>query len=69
MNELVFEVIEDADGGYWAECLTEPIFTQADTWEQLRAETRDAVTAFFFDGKVPQQIRLHMVRNEILPTA
>ncbi len=69
MNELVFEVIEEADGGYSAECLTEPIFTQADTWEQLRAETRDAVAAFFFDGKVPQQIRLHLVRNEILPTA
>ncbi|MBT6147906.1 MAG: 2-phospho-L-lactate guanylyltransferase [Gemmatimonadetes bacterium] len=69
MNELVFEVTEDAHGGYSAECLTEQIFTQADDWVQLRAETRGAVAAFFFDGQVPQQIRLHLVRNEILSTA
>ena len=28
MNELVFEVIEEADGGYCAECLTESIVTE-----------------------------------------
>ena len=28
MNELVFEVIEEADGGYRAECLTESIVTE-----------------------------------------
>jgi len=27
-NELVFEVTEEADGGYCAECLTENIFTR-----------------------------------------
>jgi hypothetical protein len=29
MPELVFEVVQEADGGYCAECLTENIFTQA----------------------------------------
>ena len=33
MNELIFEITQEADGGYVAECLTESIFTQADTWE------------------------------------
>ncbi len=28
MSELVFEVVQEADGGYCAECLTESIFTQ-----------------------------------------
>jgi len=37
MAELVFEVTQDADGGYCAECLTADIFTQADTWDELRA--------------------------------
>ena len=69
MNDIVFEVTEDEDGGYCAECLTEPIFTQADSWEQLRDEVRDAVTAYFFDRAKPTQIRLHLVRNEILTTA
>lgn len=65
-NELIFDVTEDADGGYCAECLTENIFTQADTWEQLRANAKDAVMAYFFDSPKPRWIRLRMVRNEIL---
>jgi hypothetical protein len=28
MPELVFEVVQEADGGYCAECLTENIFTE-----------------------------------------
>src|SRR6516165_8681707 len=27
MRELIFEVTQEADGGYWAECLTETIVT------------------------------------------
>jgi predicted RNase H-like HicB family nuclease len=65
-SELVFEVTEEADGGYVAECLTESIVTQGDTWEELRAMVRDAVDAYFFDGPKPDWIRLHLVRNEVL---
>ena len=49
MNELVFEVIQEADGGFCAECLTENIFTQADNWDELRKNVLQAVSAFFFD--------------------
>ena len=66
MNEIIFEVTEEADGGFVAECLTEPIFSQADTWDQLRDEVKDAVSAYFFDGARPSHIRLHLVRNEVL---
>ena len=69
MNDIVFEVTEEKDRGFTAECLTDPIFTQADSWEQLRSEVRDAVSAYYFDRPKPIQIRLHLVRNEILPTA
>jgi predicted RNase H-like HicB family nuclease len=65
-TELVFEVTEETDGGYSAECLTEDIFTQGDTWQELRANVKDVVNAYFFDGPKPQWIRLRMVRNEIL---
>ena len=47
MSELVFEVTQDGDGGFVAECLTEAIFTQADTWEELRTNVLEAVAAFF----------------------
>jgi len=58
MSELVFEVTQEADGGYCAECLTLDIFTQAGTWDELRANVREAVRAYFFDGAVPERVRL-----------
>ncbi|MFZ0590899.1 MAG: 2-phospho-L-lactate guanylyltransferase [Bryobacteraceae bacterium] len=69
MSELVFEVVREADGGYCAECLTENIFTQADSWDDLRKNAVDATTAFFFDRPLPARIRLHLVRDEILSVA
>ena len=68
MNDLVFEVTEESDGGFVAECLTEAIFTQADTWEDLRSNVREAVAAFFADQDQPASIRLHLVRDEVLAT-
>ena len=65
-SELVFEVTQDIDGGYVAECFSESIVTQGDTWEELRANVKDAVEAYFFDGTKPQAIRLHLVRDEVL---
>ena len=50
MSELIFEVIQEADGGFVAECLTESIVTEADMWEQLRANVREVVRAFYFDA-------------------
>jgi predicted RNase H-like HicB family nuclease len=69
MKELVFEVVQEADGGYTAEALGESIFTQADTWEELRANVREAVQAFYFDAAPPTSIRLRLVRDEVLAVA
>ena len=66
MNEIVFEVTQDTDGGFSAECLTESIFTQADTWDELRANVKEAAEAFYFDRPRPVTIRLHLVRDEML---
>jgi predicted RNase H-like HicB family nuclease len=66
ISELVFDVTEEAEGGYSAECLTENIFTQGKTWEELRANVKEAVSVYFFDGVKPQSIRLHLVRDEVL---
>jgi predicted RNase H-like HicB family nuclease len=68
MEELIFEVTQEADGGFVAACLTESIFTQADTWNELRSNVKDAVDAFYFDSAKPPLIRLHLVRDEVLAT-
>jgi hypothetical protein len=55
MQELVFEVTQEADGGFIAESLGEGVITQA-------------VEAYFFDSTPPKHIRLHLVRDEVLAT-
>jgi len=68
-TEIVFSVTQENDGGYVAECLSHDIFTQGDTWEQLRANVREAVSAYFFDQPKPSAVRLHLVRDELLAGA
>jgi len=65
-GQLVFEVIQEPDGGYVAQCLTESIVTQGDTWEELKDMVKDAVEGYFFDAPKPRSIRLHLVREEVL---
>jgi len=65
-GELVFEVTQEGDGGFVAECLSESIVTQGDIWQELKANVRAAVSAFFFDGAAPSQLRLHLVRDEVI---
>ncbi len=59
IDQVIFEVTQEADGGFVAECLSENIFTQADTWDELRSNVKEAVNAFFFDRPKPASIRLH----------
>ena len=69
MSELVFEVTQEADGGYVAEALGENIFTQGDTWEELRTNVREAVELFFEDQTKPDYVRLHLRKDEIMAVA
>jgi predicted RNase H-like HicB family nuclease len=66
MNELIFEVNQESDGGYSAECLTENIFTQGNSWAELCANVKEAVAAFYFDKPAPRHVRLRLVRDETL---
>ncbi len=70
--EIIFEVREDeSDGGYNASALGHDIFTEGETLAELRVNVREAVQCHFGDGvpgSVPQMIRLHFVRDEVLAT-
>jgi len=69
MKELIFEVTQEADGGFVAEAIGENIFTQADSWEELKANAQEAVHAYYFDSPAPASIRLRLVRDEGLAVA
>ena len=60
MDELIFEVAQESDGGFVAECMTEPIFTQADGWEELRTNVQEAVAAFFYEGSAKPTTTRHI---------
>jgi predicted RNase H-like HicB family nuclease len=60
MNEIIFLVEEDLDGGYIVRSLNDAIFTQADDLIELRAMVKDAVHCHCPDEQNrPQLIRLH----------
>lgn len=69
MDELVFDVTQEEDGGFCAAAVGESIFTQGDTWEELREMVLDATKGYFFDSKPPARIRLHLIRDEVLAVA
>ena len=66
MSELVFDVTQEADGGFVAESLGESIVTQADTWQELRDNVREAVQAYYFDSTPPGFVRLYLRHDEVL---
>lgn len=54
-------------GGYEARALGFSIFTQADSLDELRTMIRDAVSCHFPDNEKPSVLRLHMVKDEVIP--
>jgi len=66
--ELIFEVRDAEEGGYHARALGHGIFTQADTWDELRVNVREATALHFDDSEErPQIIQLHYVKDELIP--
>lgn len=67
MNEIVFLVEDAPEGGYVARALGESIFTEADDVESLHQKVREAVSCHFDGAKAPGIIRLHFVKEEVIP--
>jgi predicted RNase H-like HicB family nuclease len=66
--ELIFEICDAEEGGYYARALGHSIFTQAETWEELRNNALEAVSLHFEDCAVrPRIVQLHYVKDELVP--
>ncbi|EFA74447.1 hypothetical protein CRD_00183 [Raphidiopsis brookii D9] len=63
---LIVEVVQEEDGGFIAKGLTEEIFTQGDTWEELRKNIIEAVKAYYFDQSPLPAFKLHLIRDELI---
>lgn len=65
-REIVFLVEEPPEGGYIARALGHSIFTEGESLEEIRIAVRDAVRCHFEDKDMPQIIRLHIVKDEVM---
>ncbi len=67
MSEIIF-VVEDSDeGGYTAKALGYSIYTEGETLDELKENIRDAVKCHFDEKDRPRIVRLHMVKDELMP--
>jgi predicted RNase H-like HicB family nuclease len=65
-RDLVFEISQE-NGGFVAECLTEPIVTQGNTWHELRDSVAEAARGYYFDSTAtPVRVRLHWVKDDFV---
>jgi hypothetical protein len=68
MEEIIFVVEESPEGGYTARALGESIFTEGEDIAGLKKNILDAVRCHFEDpARRPKVVRLHMVKDEVLP--
>jgi len=65
-TEIIFLVEELPEGGWLARALDHGIVTEADDLDGLKAAVREAVRCHF-EGDAPRIIRLHIVRDEVIP--
>jgi len=67
LKELIFLVEEAPEGGYTAQALGHSIYTEADTWAELKEAVQDAVRCYFEEDQRPAMLRLHLVHEEVVP--
>ena len=64
LDEVVFEVHEAEEGGYYAVAVGYDIITQGDSWDELKLMEQDAVLCHFDDNSVP--VTLWLIDNAVL---
>lgn len=63
VNEIVFLIEEDPEGGYTARVLGEPIFTEGETVDEIREAIREAPRTHFDDTT-----QLPLIQTHLLPS-
>jgi hypothetical protein len=66
-SEIIFAIQESLEGGFEAKALSHSIYTEADTLDELKKKVQDAVRCHFDEKDRPSVIRLHLVKDEVIP--
>lgn len=68
LMELIFEIHDAEEGGFYARALGHAIFTEAETWEELRSKVLGAVSLHFeYAPSRPRLVQMHYVKDELIP--
>jgi hypothetical protein len=66
--ELIFEIRDAEEGGFYARALGHGIFTQAESWDELRSNVLEAVSVHFEAAESrPRLVQMHYVKDELVP--
>jgi predicted RNase H-like HicB family nuclease len=61
--ELIFEIRDAGEGGFYARSLGHGIFTEGETWEELRGNVLEAVSLHFEGAATrPRLVQMHHAR-------
>lgn len=66
INEIIFIIEESIDGGYEARAVGHSVFTEGETYEEVKENIKEAVKCHFEECNMPRIIRLHLVKDEVL---
>jgi len=70
VNEIIFLIEDDPEGGYSAKALGHSIYTQGESKEVLKRNITDAIECHFDKpGEIPKVVRLHYVHEEMFAYA
>ena len=65
-SEIIFLVEDSPEGGYEARAVGYSVYTEAETFDELKRRIQDAVRCHFDSAERPSLIRLHQVRDEVI---
>ncbi|MCX6556234.1 MAG: 2-oxoisovalerate dehydrogenase [Candidatus Aminicenantes bacterium] len=66
MSEIIFSIENSDEGGFIAKALGFPIFTEGETFQELKDNIIDAVKCHFDPKELPHVVRLHIVKDEVM---
>ena len=65
-KEIIFLIEESIEGGYEARAIGQSIFTEGETYEEIKMNIKDAIKCHFEEDNMPGIVRLHLVKDEVM---
>jgi hypothetical protein len=66
IKEIIFIIEESLEGGYETEAVGYSIFTEGETYNEIKENIKEAVKCHFEEDEMPHIIRLHLVKDEVM---